>query len=177
MATPTRTKSPVRKTADKSVAPAKKNAAPAKKSAAPKPAPAAKVPARREARKVSPLRGTSIDNYIAGLSGWQGEVVGSLCALIRAAVPECTGSIKWGQPVFESNGPMLFIKPATKHVTLGFWRGAELAAPDILCEGSGERMRHVKLTSAADIQPKVLGALVRKAAALNRTKGDPSRRG
>ena len=48
----------------------------------------------------------TIDGYADALTDWRGEAVRSAAAAIRAAAPEATGTIKWAQPVFESNGPV-----------------------------------------------------------------------
>ena len=66
-----------------------------------------------------------------------------------------------------------FIKAAKAHVTFGFWRGAELSDDGGVLEG-GERMKHVKITSPDTLDEELLAALVREAAALNGSKGDPT---
>jgi hypothetical protein len=140
-----------------------------KKAAAPAP--------KRMAAKVSPLKGTSVEAYIDGkLSGWQAEAARRLVALVAREAPEAAAVIKWGQPVFEINGPFAWLRPAKAHVSFGFWRGTELADPKELLEGSGDRMAHVKLTGLDAIDEGALSALVRQAARLNREKGDPTKR-
>ena len=98
-----------------------------------------------------------------------------LCNLISREAPEATSSIKWAQPVFEIGGPFAFIKPASNHITFGFWRGCDLEDPQNLLEGTGDRMRHMKIGSLQDAQHPALGGFVRRAAELNREKGDPTR--
>lgn len=130
--------------------------------------------ARREVPKVSPLRGTSVDDYQKKLAKWQREVVAELRQLVKSAAPSAEESIKWGQPVFEAGGPFAYVRPAAKHVTFGFWRGADLSAPPGVLEGSGEGMRHVKITPKAGIDRTLVWALVKQAARLNQVKGDPT---
>lgn len=138
--------------------------------------PVAKVPAR-STPKVSPLRGMPVAAWIeAKASSTQRPTITKLLALVRRLVPAASVSIKWGQPVVEHHGPMVFIKVARAHVTFGFWRGAELSDAAGVLEG-GATMKHVKLASADDLDEQVLGALVQEAAALNETQGDPTRRG
>lgn len=142
------------------------------------PAPAAKPgakPAPREVPKVSPLAGTSVDAWCAALTPNAQAVVGALRALMKAVTPEATELMKWGQPVYEIRGPFAYIKPAGGHVTFGFWRGTEIADPKGMLEGIGDRMRHVKVASA-ELDRPALEAFVRQAAALNREKGDPTKR-
>jgi len=126
--------------------------------------------------KVSPLRGSPVDDYIeARVTGWQADAVRELVKLVHRVAPAAKSVIKWAQPVFECNGPFAFIKPATAHVTLGFWRGADLADPHGLLEGEGERMRHVKLKNLGEVKKPALAAFVREAVKLNQRDGDPTR--
>lgn len=46
------------------------------------------------------------------------------------------------------------------HASVGFFQGAELVDPLGLLEGSGKRMRHVKVKPNADVDPVALGALI-----------------
>jgi hypothetical protein len=54
---------------------------------------------------------------------------------------------------------------AKAHVTLGFFYGAELLDPDGLLEGTGKRLRHVKLRTGAELEWPALRALLRRATA------------
>lgn len=113
---------------------------------------------------------------MAGLAKPQAEVVTALRQLIKQAAPKATESIKWAQPVYEDNGPFAFIQAHRQHVTFGFWRGAQMSDPRGILEGDGERMRHVKLASVADIRKTELQRMVREAVTMNQTLGDPTRR-
>lgn len=139
------------------------------------PPPAAEKKPARKTPKVSPKKHLSVSDYTAELPAWQAEVVAELQNLINREAPEATASIKWAQPVFEISGPFAFIKPASNHITLGFWRGSDLEDPENLLEGSGDRMRHVKLASLQEAQHPALGLFVRRAVELNREKGDPTK--
>jgi hypothetical protein len=163
---------------------AKKTMKAAKKKTAAKPAkpkrPATKAAAtraKREAYKVSPLRGMAVDAWIAAkTSGWQADVVRRVLAIVQRAAPQASCSIKWAQPVFEDSGPFAFVKPAKAHVSVGFWRGAEIADPKGLLE-RGDRMGHFKLFGPDDLDEPALQAMVRDAVRLNRAKGSPTVRG
>jgi hypothetical protein len=122
------------------------------------------------------MAATTIDEYAGGLGDWRADVVRRLDALVHEHAPAATASIKWAQPVFESDGPFAYIKAFPSSVNLGFWRGAELDDPDRLLEGDGDRMRHVRLRSVDDIRDDVFGAYVRQAVRLNRERGNPTRR-
>jgi hypothetical protein len=125
------------------------------------------------ARKISPLRGMTVPAWIAAKAkGWQARTIKALIDAASKAAPAATWTIKWAQPVLESNGPVAFIKPAIAHVTFGFWRGAEL--DDDALEG-GDRMKHWKLEADAVDVARVT-RLVKAAVKLNATKGDPTKR-
>jgi hypothetical protein len=117
----------------------------------------------------------TVDAYIAGLGEWQAEVVTAVRELVRAAAPRATESIKWAQPVYESNGPFAYIKAFASHVNLGFWRGADLPDPQRLLQGTGGKMRHVKLTGTGDIDGPALTRMVKTAVGLNAKLGNPAR--
>ena len=46
------------------------------------------------------------------------------------------------------------------HVNVGFFRGAEIADPEGLLEGTGKLMRHVKLRPEHDVDAKALKKLI-----------------
>jgi hypothetical protein len=117
----------------------------------------------------------TLQEYISGLEGWQADAVQSLVDLVYEAVPDATGAIKWSQPVFDSGGPFCYIKPAKNHINFGFWWGAKLDDPEGLLQGTGAKMRHVKIGSPEDIKSEYLIPLVRQSAEMNRTLGDPTR--
>jgi hypothetical protein len=116
----------------------------------------------------------TVDGYIAALEPWQAEIATAVRRLVREAAPETTEAIKWSQPVFESNGPVCYVKAFKNHVNFGFWRGAELDDPEGLLESTGSQMAHVKLQSAGDLRPKPLRELVRQAVRLNALHGNPA---
>jgi hypothetical protein len=117
----------------------------------------------------------TVDGYIAGLEGWQAEVVSQVREIVRNAVPEAKEAIKWAQPVYELDGPFAYVKAFKHSVNFGFWRGTELDDPHGLLEGTGEKMRHVKLTGVDDIDDEAFADFVRQAVALNRAKGNPTK--
>jgi hypothetical protein len=117
----------------------------------------------------------SVEEYISSLEDWKGEIVGELRAIILGVSPEVKESIKWAQPVYESNGPFSYIKAFKNSVNFGFWRGVDLKDPKGTLVGSGEKMRHIKITKSDDIDPKAFGDFVRQAIKLNKELGDPTK--
>lgn len=65
----------------------------------------------------------------------------------------------------------------TSHVNLGFHRGAELPDPEGLLEGSGVRIRHVKIRALADLDRPGVRTLVAAAARGGRSRVASSPRG
>ncbi|MCA9660891.1 MAG: DUF1801 domain-containing protein [Myxococcales bacterium] len=53
-----------------------------------------------------------------------------------------------------------YLAPATKHLGLGFFYGADLDDPAGLLEGSGKLLRHVKLREPADLERPALRELL-----------------
>jgi hypothetical protein len=53
-----------------------------------------------------------------------------------------------------------YVNAFRAHVNLGFFRGAELADPDGLLEGTGKFMRHVKLTPERGVDARALMKLI-----------------
>ncbi|TMB57576.1 MAG: DUF1801 domain-containing protein [Chloroflexi bacterium] len=114
------------------------------------------------------------DEYMAAFDDWRTDAMKRLRELVGEAAPHSAVSIKWSQPVWEWNGPMIWMKAEKNHVNLGFWRGAELDDPDGVLEGDGDRMRHVKVTSVDTIPDEAIRNLVRQAVKLNTAKGNPT---
>jgi hypothetical protein len=126
--------------------------------------------------KISTLEGANVDDWAKKLSGWQADALKIIRALVTRHAPQSTLVMKWGQPVWEQNGPFAWLRPAAKHVSFGFWRGAEMNDPDGHLEGDGDRMRHLKVTSADDLATLPIEGFVQQAIALNGSKGDPTKR-
>jgi hypothetical protein len=56
-----------------------------------------------------------------------------------------------------------YVNAFKAHVNVGFFRGAEIADPDGLLEGTGRFMRHVKLRPEKDIDARALTKLIETA--------------
>ena len=117
----------------------------------------------------------TVDTYIAELESWQGEIISEVRKIILEAAPEAEEAIKWAQPVYSLNGPFAYIKAFKRAVNFGFWRGVDIDDPSGLLQGSGEKMRHVKLTDLNDIDEHAFTDFIQQAIKLNLTKGDPTR--
>ena len=56
-----------------------------------------------------------------------------------------------------------YIGVQASYVNLGFYHGALLRDPTRLLEGTGKRLRHVKIHNAAEVKNAALAALLREA--------------
>lgn len=119
----------------------------------------------------------SVDEYVAAIPESLRPVATALRSAVREAAPDARESIKWGQPVYESNGPFAALKAQPRWITLTFWRGAALGDPSGVLAGEGDRMRHARFATTDEVRADVVGALVREAVALNAELGDPTKRG
>ena len=71
--------------------------------------------------------------------------------------------------------PFAYVNVFRAHASVGFFYGAELADPARLLEGSGKRMRHVKLKPDTDLNARALTALIAAAYADIKTRLEDER--
>jgi hypothetical protein len=61
------------------------------------------------------------------------------------------------------DAPFGYVNVFKSHVNVGFFHGAELEDPAGLLQGTGRRMRHVKLTPGGTLDSAALSALIHTA--------------
>jgi len=66
--------------------------------------------------------------------------------------------------------PFAYVNAFKAHVNVGFFRGATLPDPAGLLEGTGKRMRHVKLKPGREVDSDALGDLIDAAYADMKTR-------
>jgi hypothetical protein len=121
-----------------------------------------------------------IDEKIAALSDWRGEMLGRLRAVILAAGPEIVEEVKWrkpsngmlGVPVWEHSGIICTGETYKAAVKLTFAKGAALPDPAGLFNASleGSTRRAIDFHQGDEIDEAALKALIAAAAALNASK-------
>jgi hypothetical protein len=117
----------------------------------------------------------TIDEYIESLRGdWRANAVKDLRRVVDEAAPGAASTIKWAQPVWDSNGPFAYIKAFSQSVNIGFWRGVQLDDPADILVGEGDRMKHLTLREGDTIPADELAGFVRQAVELNRELGSPA---
>ena len=105
-----------------------------------------------------------VTDFIDQLDASQKTTAQRLRDLVHEAVDACEEDLKWGKPSFINGKPFAYIAAHKAHVNLGFYDGAALTDPKGLLEGTGKKMRHVKITDADAIDTEGLTALLRQAA-------------
>lgn len=113
-------------------------------------------------------RSQKVEAYIEGLQPEVAEIVRTLRNLILGSIPDVEEDIKWEMPCYSKNGLLCYISPAENCVSLGFYRDAELRAPEGLLEGHGKRLRHVRVRSLGKIDTDLLRQLLLQAVEVNR---------
>lgn len=119
----------------------------------------------------SSTRGTFGDILAAA-----GPELRPMCAALRALIASSHPSfveVVWPRMGIASYGVgprkmsehYAYIGRAGGHVNLGFYHGAALADPKGLLEGTGRRLRHVKVRDVAACGSPALAALLRRAIA------------
>lgn len=108
--------------------------------------------------------GAAADQYYAAIDGSIRGLGDELRTLILLALPDATESIKWGVPVYERDGLVCSVRGGKGYVALQFFEaGIALDDPDHLLEGTGQKMRHVKIRSGSDMRKKLFGDWIRQA--------------
>ena len=118
----------------------------------------------------------SFDDWLVEVDTRLRPLAVELRRMLLEAGPDLRESIKWGKPCFEKKVRIFYIaSQSDKYVTLGLWQGALLPNPDGLIEGTGKRMRHVKIRSLEDLEAPALGRIIRQAVELDGAEGTSNR--
>ncbi len=67
------------------------------------------------------------------------------------------------RPPVSADAAFAYVNAFKTHVNVGFFRGAEIADPEGLLEGTGKFMRHVKLRPEHDVDAGALTKLIETA--------------
>jgi len=126
-----------------------------------------KIPSTPAAKPPSEL----IDAKIASLGDWRGEMLARLRAVIKAADPDVVEEWKWNIPVWSRDGILCTGETYKQVVKTTFAKGASLADPSALFNASleGKTRRAIDFREGDALDEKALKALVRAAAALNKS--------
>lgn len=110
-----------------------------------------------------------IDERIAELGDWRGELLRRIRRLIQQAVPDVVEEWKWDTPVWSRDGIVCTGEAYKAKVKLTFAKGASLNDPAGLFNSSldGNVRRAIDLEEGRQLDATAFKALVRAAVALN----------
>lgn len=113
-----------------------------------------------------------IDERIAELGDWRGEMLSRLRTLIKQADPKIIEEWKWRVPVWSHDGIICTGETYKTAVKLTFAKGASLKDPSGLFNSSleGNTRRAIDFHEGDKINTTALKALIRAAVALNKAK-------
>lgn len=96
--------------------------------------------------------------------------------VMRACGPDVRELLHDGMPTAcVGDAAFAYVNAFTDHVNVGFFQGASLQNPQRLLQGTGKRMRHVKLRWGENIDEAALTSLITTAYADMRRRAGPSR--
>ena len=109
-------------------------------------------------------RDPAVDAWMTERSSALGPIARRWFELMRECGDDVRELVHDGGPVAcVGDAPFAYVNAFTSHVNVGFFHGAELADPAGLLEGSGKRMRHVKLRPGAPVNAAALARLIDEA--------------
>ena len=110
-----------------------------------------------------------IDQQIADLGDWRGEILAHFRTLIHAAAPNITEEWKWGTAVYTQQGLVCAASAFKDHAKLNFFKGASLEDPQGLFNAGldAKTIRAIDLQQGDRLQEAALQDLIRVAVAFN----------
>jgi hypothetical protein len=116
-------------------------------------------------------RDPDIDTWLDEQAPELGAIATRWFSLMRECGDDVRELMHDGCPVAcVGDTPFGYVNVFKAHVNVGFFLGAELDDPAGLLEGTGRRMRHVKVRPGSDLDIAALSALVRAAYAEVRSR-------
>lgn len=106
-------------------------------------------------------RDPAIDAWMKEHSGELGAIAQHWFEVMRERGDDVREVLHDGHPTAcVADAAFAYVNSFTAHVNVGFFRGAELADPAQLLEGTGKYMRHVKLRPDSDVDATALVQLI-----------------
>ena len=106
----------------------------------------------------------AIDAWFQQHPGPLGSIAYHWFQLMRSCGDEVRELIHDGCPTAcFGDAPFAYVNVFTQHVNVGFFHGASLRDPSRLLQGSGKRMRHVKLMPETPTDSSALAKLIEAA--------------
>jgi hypothetical protein len=125
----------------------------------------------KKATKVVKSPSVLIDERIAELGDWRGEMLARIRKLIKEADHEVSEEWKWrGVPVWSHDGMICTGETYKDHVKITFAKGASLKDPDALFTQDGTVRRAIDFHESDKLNEKPFKALILAALALNKSR-------
>jgi hypothetical protein len=106
----------------------------------------------------------AIDAWLATREPALGDIARHWFARMRQCGDDVRELMHDGCPVAcVEDAAFAYVNVFKAHVNVGFYHGADLPDPEGLLEGTGRRMRHVKIRPGANMGDAALGALIDQA--------------
>lgn len=104
------------------------------------------------------------EEWLADQPAESHQLIRDIRTAIIAAGHNFTEGIKWGTPGYWlpeiSRRNIVYIAPHSNYVRLGFFNGATIPDPGNLLEGTGKKLRHIKLYEVTDKNRQTLTTYV-----------------
>jgi len=109
-------------------------------------------------------RDPAIDVWMHEHAGELGTIARRWFEVMRSCGDDVRELLHDGHPTAcVGDAAFAYVNAFKAHVNVGFFRGAEIADPKGLLEGTGKFMRHVKLSPEADVDTAALTTLIETA--------------
>ena len=109
-------------------------------------------------------RDPGIDVWMQDRPGELGAIAQRWFAVIRNCGDDVRVLLHDGHPTAcVGDAAFAYVNAFKAHVNIGFFRGAEIADPSRMLEGTGRFMRHVKLRPASSVDASALRQLIETA--------------
>ena len=109
-------------------------------------------------------RDPAIEVWMLEHSGELGSIARRWFEVMRACGDDVRELLHDGHPTAcVDDAAFGYVNAFKAHVNVGFFRGAEIADPEGLLEGTGKFMRHVKLMPQSDVNATALTNLIKTA--------------
>jgi hypothetical protein len=109
-------------------------------------------------------RDPGIDIWMHDHAGELGAIARRWFEVMRACGDDVRELLHDGHPTAcVGDAAFGYVNAFTAHVNVGFFRGAEIADPHHLLEGTGKFMRHVKLRPERHVDASALSKLIKTA--------------
>ncbi len=109
-------------------------------------------------------RNKEVDEYIVAAEDSQKAILSTLRSLIFETFEQIKESYKWKRPVYGLSKDFCYLVTTKSGVNLGFYDATNINDPNQILEGTGKKMRHVKVKHVDALPKEVLKQMLLEAA-------------